>query len=292
VDFDTLLAESEILSLHASLTPATRHLLDAAALAKCREGVVIINTARGPLIETTALVEAIKSGQVGGVGLDVLEDERVLRTEAKSILSSEIAERVHRTGRDATGANAERKQQIAQIFFNNALLARPEVVFTPHIAFNTNEAFEGFLARADVAKNDGMSAKQRWLVKQEPETYSWDDFVREGGTAWTGVRNFQARINLRAMAKGDEVLFYHSGGEKAVVGLAKVARAAYPDPTAEEGEWVCVDLEPVRAFKKRVSLAEVKARPSLKDVALVRQSRLSVMPLKEAEFRELVEMGK
>jgi D-lactate dehydrogenase len=303
VDFDTLLAESEILSLHASLTPATRHLLDAAALAKCREGVVIINTARGPLIETTALVEAIKSGQVGGVGLDVLEDERVLRTEAKSILSSEIAERVHRTGRDATGANAERKQQIAQVFFNNALLARPEVVFTPHIAFNTNEAFEAlavttaknledFLSRADVAKNDGMSAKQRWLVKQEPETYSWDDFVREGGTAWTGVRNFQARINLRAMAKGDEVLFYHSGGEKAVVGLAKVARAAYPDPTAGEGEWVCVDLAPVRAFKKRVPLSEVKARASLKDVALVRQSRLSVMPLKEAEFRELVEMGK
>jgi D-lactate dehydrogenase len=303
VDFDTLLAEADILSLHASLTPATRHLLDAVALAKCREGVVIINTARGPLIDTAALVEAIKSGRVGGVGLDVLEDERVLRTEAKNILSSEIAERVHRTGREATGADAERKHQIAQVFFNNALLARPEVVFTPHIAFNTNEAFEalavataenleGFLSRADVAKNDGMSAKQRWLVKQEPETYSWDEFAREGGTAWTGVRNFQARINLRAMAKGDEVLFYHSGGEKAVVGLAKVARAAYPDPTAEEGEWVCVDLEPVRAFKKRVSLAEVKARPSLKDVALVRQSRLSVMPLKEAEFRELLEMGK
>ncbi len=136
-----------------------------------------------------------------------------------------------------------------------------------------------------------MSKKQRWLVKSEPEVYSWDDFVREGGTAWTGVRSFQARINLRAMAVGDEVLFYHSGGGKAVVGVSKVAKAAYPDPTAEEGEWVCVDLLPVKPFEKEVTLAEIKARKSLQQIALVRQSRLSVMPLDGPAYRQLCEMG-
>ena len=136
-----------------------------------------------------------------------------------------------------------------------------------------------------------MSKKRGWLVKSEPETYSWDDFVKEKGTAWTGVRNFQARIHLRGMAAGDAVLFYHSGGEKAVVGIAKVKKTAYPDPTAEEGEWVCVDLAPVKAFKNHVTLAEVKARKSLQNIALVRQSRLSVMPLGDAEYAELLEMG-
>jgi len=136
-----------------------------------------------------------------------------------------------------------------------------------------------------------MSKKSCWLVKSEPETYSWDDFKREGGTAWTGVRNFAARLNLRAMAVGDAVLFYHSGGGKAVVGIAKVRKAAYPDPTAEEGEWVCVDLAPVKPFKKAVTLAEIKARKSLQNIALVRQSRLSVMPLGEAEYAEILAMG-
>lgn len=136
-----------------------------------------------------------------------------------------------------------------------------------------------------------MSKKRGWLVKSEPEVYSWDDFVREKGTAWTGVRSFQARINLREMAAGDAVLFYHSGKEKAVVGIAKVTKTAYPDATAEEGEWVCVDLTPVKAFKNRVELAAVKARKTLQNIALVRQSRLSVMPLGEAEYRELIEMG-
>lgn len=130
-----------------------------------------------------------------------------------------------------------------------------------------------------------------WLVKQEPEDYSWEDFTRDGGTAWTGVRSFQARNNLRAMAVGDRVLFYHSGGEKAVVGLAKVARAAYPDPTAEEGDWVCVDLKPVKPLATKVPLATVKAQPTLREIALVRQSRLSVMPLKPAEFAELLRLG-
>lgn len=132
---------------------------------------------------------------------------------------------------------------------------------------------------------------KHWLVKQEPETYSWDDFVKEKGTAWTGVRNFQARNNLRAMAVGDAVLFYHSGGEKAVVGEAKVTKAAYADPTAEEGDWVCVDLKPVRPLPKRVELKAVKANPALAEIALVRNSRLSVMPLKPAEYRELLKMA-
>jgi D-lactate dehydrogenase len=161
---DEVLAEAEILSLHAALTARTRHMIDAAALAKCQEGVVIINTARGALIDTAALVKAIESGQVGGVGLDVLEDERVLRTEAKKILSSEIAERVHRTGGNgaASQPTAERTRQIESVYFNDALLQRPEVVFTPHIAFNTTESIEAmggavvrnienFLAGAGVA---------------------------------------------------------------------------------------------------------------------------------------------
>jgi predicted RNA-binding protein with PUA-like domain len=136
-----------------------------------------------------------------------------------------------------------------------------------------------------------MAKTNRWLVKSEPEVYSWEDFLKEGVTAWTGVRSFAARLNLRGMAVGDTVLFYYSGAEKAVVGIAKVKKAAYPDPTAEEGEWVCVDLAPVKLFKKRVPLADVKARKSLQHIALVRQSRLSVMPLGEAEYGELLAMG-
>jgi predicted RNA-binding protein with PUA-like domain len=136
-----------------------------------------------------------------------------------------------------------------------------------------------------------MKEKHWWLVKSEPETYSWEDFKREGGTAWTGVRSFAARLHLRGMAVGDEVLFYHSGDGKAVVGVAKVRKTAYPDPTAEEGEWVCVDLAPGKPLKKPVSLVEIKARKSLQQIALVRQSRLSVMPLGEAEYREILAMG-
>src|SRR6201995_5041752 len=100
-------------------------------------------------------------------------------------------------------------------------------------------------------------AKNYWLVKQEPEAYSWDTFVKDGKTAWTGVRNFQARNNLRAMKKGDAVLFYHSVSEKQVVGVAKVAKEAYADPTATEGEWVCVDIAPDKALKKPVTLDQI-----------------------------------
>jgi predicted RNA-binding protein with PUA-like domain len=133
--------------------------------------------------------------------------------------------------------------------------------------------------------------KNFWLVKQEPSSYSWSDFVAEGQTSWTGVRNYSARNNLRRMQKGDEVLFYHSGDDKAVVGIATVIRTAYPDSTAREGDWSAVDLAPVKPLHRPVTLGEIKSHPPLKGIALVRQSRLSVMPLTESEFREIAKMG-
>ena len=133
--------------------------------------------------------------------------------------------------------------------------------------------------------------KNCWLVKQEPSDYSWSDFTRDRGTSWTGVRNYTARNNLRRMNKGDEVLFYHSGEEKAAVGIARVAKTAYPDPTAREGDWSAVDLVPISALSRAVTLRQIKAEPRLKGIALVRQSRLSVMPLSAADFRLIVEMS-
>ena len=132
---------------------------------------------------------------------------------------------------------------------------------------------------------------QHWLVKQEPEDYSWADFVADGQTAWTGVRNFQARKNLRAMKPGDLALYYHSGLEKAVVGIARVEKEAYRDPTADEGDWVAVDLKPVKAVNQPVSLAAVKAEPALSNIALVRQGRLSVSPLNREQFQHILKMG-
>jgi predicted RNA-binding protein with PUA-like domain len=129
-----------------------------------------------------------------------------------------------------------------------------------------------------------------WLVKQEPEAYSWDDLVRDGKTEWTGVRNFQARNNLKQMAVGDKVFFYHSGKEKTVVGIAEVAKAAYPDPTADDPSWVAVDLKPVKRLPEPVSLADIKANKKLTDLLLVRQSRLSVMPLTKEEFETIAKM--
>src|ERR1700722_13455960 len=117
-----------------------------------------------------------------------------------------------------------------------------------------------------------------WLAKSEPEAYSWLQLVQDGKTAWTGVRNFAARNNLRAMKKGDLVLFYHSGAEKSVVGLARVEKEFYPDPTADEGDWSCVDLVPVKRVKTPVTLAQIKGDKILKEMVLVRQSRLSVSP--------------
>jgi predicted RNA-binding protein with PUA-like domain len=128
-------------------------------------------------------------------------------------------------------------------------------------------------------------------VKQEPSSYSWADFLAESQTSWTGVRNYTARNNLRKMRKGDEVLFYHSGDEKAVVGIAKVTRAAYPDSTAKEGDWSTVDLAPIKSLPNPVTLREIKGNQRLKGMPLIRQSRLSVMPLTESEFREIIAMG-
>jgi predicted RNA-binding protein with PUA-like domain len=127
-----------------------------------------------------------------------------------------------------------------------------------------------------------------WIVKQEPTAYSWDQFVKDGSTAWTGVRNFLARNNLASMRKGDQVLYYHSVIGKAVVGIAEVARAAYPDPTATEGDWRAVDLKPVRPLKNPVTLDEIKGDPRLRDILLVRQSRLSVSPVSPEEFARIV----
>ena len=133
---------------------------------------------------------------------------------------------------------------------------------------------------------------QYWLVKSEPDTYAWTDFVREGKTAWTGVRNNAARLHLKAMRPGDKVLFYESMTTKAVVGTAEVTKAAFPDPTAEEPGWIAVELEARPALGKPVTLAAVKSDPSLKDMTLLRISRLSVQPVKRAEFDRILKLGK
>ena len=141
------------------------------------------------------------------------------------------------------------------------------------------------------AASQSKQGSQYWLVKQEPEAYSWDDLVRDHGTEWTGVRNFQARNNLRQMKVGDRVFFYHSGEQKAVVGVAQVAKAGYPDPTADEGEWVAVDIKPSKPLRAPVPLTTIKVTPELAEMLLVRQSRLSVMPVTKEEFETIVAMG-
>ncbi len=135
-------------------------------------------------------------------------------------------------------------------------------------------------------------SKNYWLVKQEPETFSWDDFAAAGQTDWTGVRNFQARNNLKAMKTGDRAIYYHSGKEKAAVGVAEVVKAAYPDPTAKDGDWVAVDLKPVSRFARPVPLAEMRADSELSGLTLLRQTQLSVMPVSKQEFEWLVKLGK
>jgi predicted RNA-binding protein with PUA-like domain len=134
-------------------------------------------------------------------------------------------------------------------------------------------------------------ARGTWLVKTEPSTYAWGDLVRDGRTRWDGVRNFAARGHLAGMRAGDRVLVYHSGDERAVVGVARVAREAYPDPTAREGSWLAVDLEPVKALARPVALAEVKAEAALRAIPLVRQARLSVMPLPAEAFERILALG-
>jgi predicted RNA-binding protein with PUA-like domain len=134
-------------------------------------------------------------------------------------------------------------------------------------------------------------SKQYWLVKQEPESYSWTNFVGDGGTAWTGVRNFQARNNLRAMRKGDLVFFYHSGDEKQVVGAARVEREAYPDPTAKEGDWWGVDLVPLKPLAKAVTLRAIKSDKVLSGMLLVKNTRLSVVPVTADQAGRILELA-
>lgn len=135
------------------------------------------------------------------------------------------------------------------------------------------------------------AARRHWLVKSEPDTYSWTDFTREGETAWTGVRNYAARNNLAAMQPGDEVLFYESITTRAVVGTATVIRPAFPDTTADEPGWVAVQLRAGAALRRPVTLDEVKADPGLAGMVLLRQSRLSVQPVAPAEFARIVRLG-
>ena len=132
---------------------------------------------------------------------------------------------------------------------------------------------------------------QHWLVKSEPSSYSWSDLTKDKHTAWTGVRNFQARNYLRAMKIGDSVLFYHSVTDPSVVGITKVTKEAYPDPTAEEEDWSCVDLAPTMPLPSPVTLKEIKAEESLSGIPLLKQSRLSVMPVADKEYSLILKMA-
>lgn len=131
-----------------------------------------------------------------------------------------------------------------------------------------------------------------WILKSEPGEYSFGDLEREGRTIWDGVRNYQARNNLKRMRKGDQALIYHSVIEKALVGIAEVIREAYPDPTDNpKADWVVVDIAPLRPLRRRITLAEIKALPDLRDLPLIRQSRLSVMPIEPAMFERLIALS-
>jgi predicted RNA-binding protein with PUA-like domain len=136
-----------------------------------------------------------------------------------------------------------------------------------------------------------VAAPNHWLVKSEPASYSWKRLVKDGGTAWTGIRNYQSRNNLRAMRKGDRVLFYHSVTAKEIVGVATVARIAYPDPTAKTGDWAAVDLKPVRPLATPVTLVQIKKEEDLEDIPLLKNSRLSVMPLTEVEYDTILHLA-
>ncbi len=131
-----------------------------------------------------------------------------------------------------------------------------------------------------------------WLVKSEPDKYSWEQLLKNGRTYWDGVRNYQARNNLQTMKKGDTVLFYHSNNGLAVVGIARVVKEAYPDPTTDDPRWVAVDLEPAETLKTPVSLRDMKKDKRLQNIALIKQGRLSVMPLTKEAFAVIVAKGR
>lgn len=130
-----------------------------------------------------------------------------------------------------------------------------------------------------------------WLVKSEPFKYSWEQFLKDKKTFWDGVRNYQARNNLKAMEKGDQVLFYHSNEGLEVVGIAQVVKTAYQDPTTDDDRWVAVDLKPVKTLPQTVTLATMKQTAGLEQLALIRQGRLSVCPVSEAEYKIITQMG-
>lgn len=130
-----------------------------------------------------------------------------------------------------------------------------------------------------------------WLVKSDPETYSWQDLLKDGKTSWDGVRNYAARIHLRGMKKGDLVLVYHSGGESVVLGIASISKEYYQDPTTKDDAWVSVELKAVKALKTGVTLKQIKSDKSLKDIALIKISRLSVMPIRKEEYDRILEMS-
>ena len=137
-----------------------------------------------------------------------------------------------------------------------------------------------------------INKKSFWIIKQEPSQYNWKQFEKDRETYWDGVRNYQARNNLKNMKKGDNLLFYHSVVGKEIVGIAEVTREAYPDPTTDDERWVVVDLKPIKPFKVPVTLEEIKAHKELSEIALIKQARLSVMPITKKEFQILLKLGK
>ena len=134
--------------------------------------------------------------------------------------------------------------------------------------------------------------KSFWIIKQEPSQYNWKQFEKDRETYWDGVRNYQARNNLKKMKKGDNLLFYHSVVGKEIVGIAEVTKEAYPDPTTDDERWVVVNLKPIKPFKVPVTLEEIKATKELSEIALIKQARLSVMPITKKEFQVLLKLGK
>ena len=137
-----------------------------------------------------------------------------------------------------------------------------------------------------------INKKSFWIIKQEPSQYNWKQFEKDRETYWDGVRNYQARNNLKKMKKGDNLLFYHSVVGKEIVGIAEVTRESYPDPTTDDERWVVVDLKPIKPFKVPVTLEEIKAHKELSEIALIKQARLSVMPITKKEFQILLKLGK
>jgi predicted RNA-binding protein with PUA-like domain len=152
-------------------------------------------------------------------------------------------------------------------------------------------AFGGAFQGSSGGSSSGRVVNNYWLVKSEPEAFSWAQQVANGVEAWTGVRNHMAKNNLKAMRKGDLAFFYHSNTGKQIVGIVEVAREAYPDPTADAGDWVCVDMKAVQPLPKPVTLVDIKADPDLAGLPLVRQSRLSVMPVSKHHWDKLCQMG-